>query len=305
MRLHRAILSEISRFLDGCSLTDPPSIGTAELTDENPTDLNETEYPQWLIDRERASQYITWKQEFLDLMRLHLFEKGTEADRGVVLQLGTTSYYHAWEVACKAVLGDLLGYRLQKLPQITLTDGWAEHKNATPLQIIPRPIWARTEGMSNAEDVDTLIPDTATFDDYDGRKLFRIYDAKHYLPNRHGKMVGQPGVESATKQFLYQSAYQSFIEDHGFDAVVGAFLAPTEGNGSELLASVSFLGVISVSSGGVTKSNNHIYMWALPAREVFDCHLMGRELDEDMLGAILTRWEHGGDASVQLFGEAL
>lgn len=118
-------------------------------------------------------------------------------------------------------------------------------------------------------------------------------------------MVGQPGVESATKQFLHQSAYQSFIEDHGFDAVASVFLVPTEGDGSELLASVSFLGVISVSSGGVTKSSNHIYMWALPAREVFDCHLMGRELDKDMLGAILTRWEHGGDASVQLSGEAL
>lgn len=289
MRLRRAILSEISRFLDGCGLTDLPSIGAAELTNENPTDLNETEHLQWLIDRERASQYVTWKQESLDLMRLHLFEEGAEADRGVVLQLGTTSYYHAWEVTCKAVLGDPLGYRLQKLPQITPTDGWAEHKNATLLQIIPRPIWARTEEMCNAEDVDILIPDTVTFDDYDGRKLFCIYDAKYYVPNRHGKMVGQPGVESATKQFLYQSAYQSFIEDHGFDAVVNAFLVPTEDNGSELLASMSFLGVISVPSGGVTKSSNHIYMWALPVHEVFDCHLMGRELDEDMLGAILTR----------------
>ena len=159
--------------------------------------------------------------------------------------------------------------------------------------------------MGNAEDVDTLIPDTVTFDDYDGRKLFCIYDAKYYVPKRHGEMVGQPDVESATKQFLYQSAYQSFIEDHGFDAVVSAFLVPTEDNGSELLASMSFLGVISVPSGGVTKSSNHIYMWALPIREVFDCHLRGRELDEDMLGAILTRWEHGGDASVQLSGEAL
>lgn len=59
MRLRRAMLSEISRFLDGCGLTDLPSIGAAELTDENPTDLNETEHLQWLIDRERASQYVT------------------------------------------------------------------------------------------------------------------------------------------------------------------------------------------------------------------------------------------------------
>ena len=119
MRLHRAILSESSRFLEGSGLSSLLSIGTAELTDENPTDIGETEYLQWLIDRERANQYVTWKQDVLDLMRSYLSERGADAERGRVLRLGTTSYYHAWEVACKTAFGDLLDYRLRELPNST------------------------------------------------------------------------------------------------------------------------------------------------------------------------------------------
>lgn len=289
MRLHRAILSETSRFLDRCGLTDLLSIGTAELTDESPTDLGETEYFQWLIDRERAGQYVTWKQDVLDLMRLYLTGEGAEADRGTVLRLGTTSYYHAWEIACKAAFGDLLGYKLRKLPYIELRNQWRSKRYDTLLQIIPRPIWTRPQGMGNAGDVDTLIPDTITFAEHSGRLLFCIYDAKYYVPSRHGKMVKQPGVESITKQFLYQSAYQRFVEDHVFDDVVNAFLVPTEGNVPEFMASVSFPDVMSGATCASPKFSDHIDMWALPAHEVFDCYLSGRELDESMAGAILSR----------------
>lgn len=288
MRLHRAILSEVSRFLDGCGLADLLTIGTAELTDEDPADLGEADYLLWLIDRERAGQYVTWKQELLDLMRLYISLEGADADRGAVLRLGTTSYYHAWEVACKAAFGDLLGYRLRKLPQITLADEWAAKKNDTLLQIIPRPIWTRPQGMGDAGDVDTLIPDTVTFAEYDGRNLFCIYDAKYYVPSRRGKMVKQPGVESVTKQFLYQSAYQRFVEDHGFDAVVNAFLVPTEDDKPEHLASVSFPEVMAGATGTSPKFSDRIDMWALPAHEVFDCYLRGHKLPSFKYGCILS-----------------
>ena len=296
--LVRGLLSEVSRFLEGRGLADLLTIGTAELTDENPADLGETGYLQWLIDRERAGQYVTWKQELLDLMRLYLSEEGADADRGAVLRLGTTSYYHAWEVACKAAFGDLLGHRLRKLPLITLADEWATNKNGTLLQIIPRPIWKRSQEMGNAGDVDTLIPDIVTFAEHGGRRLFCIYDAKYYVPSRRGKTVGQPGVESVTKQFLYQSGYQRFVEDHGFDAVVNAFLVPTEGDEPEYLASVSFPGVMSAATGASSKFSDRIDMWALTAREVFDCYLTGRRLDENMVGIVLTRQERDENNSM-------
>ena len=55
-RLHRSILNECSRFLAGCGLADLLSVGTVELTDENPLDLGDVDYLLWLIDRERAVQ---------------------------------------------------------------------------------------------------------------------------------------------------------------------------------------------------------------------------------------------------------
>ena len=286
MRLHRAILSECSKFLAESGLSVLLSIGTVELTDENPTDMGDPEYLRWLIDRERTGQFVTWKQDVLDLMRAYLSERGADANHGRVLRLGTTSYYHAWEVACKTAFGDLLGYRLRELP-IALVNKWRERKNETLLQIIPRPIWKRAQGMGDAGDVDTLIPDTITFAEVDGRSLFCIYDAKYYVPNERGKIKGQPGVESITKQFLYQSAYQGFVEDHGFDGVVNTFLVPTEDDEPRLLASVSFPGVMSGATGASEKFCDHIDMWALPAHEVFDCYLRGRELDSAVYESLL------------------
>lgn len=40
--------------------------------------------------------------------------------------------------------------------------------------------------------------------------------------------TGQPGIESVTKQYLYQLAYQKFITEHGFSVVKNCFLLPTE-----------------------------------------------------------------------------
>ena len=290
MQLHRAILSDCSRFLLDSGISDLLSINVAVLTDEGANDLGEPEYLLWLIDRERAGQYVTWKQDVLDLMRLYITGEGTEADKGAVLRLGTTSYYHAWEVACKAAFGDLLDYRLRKLPSFTLCKEWDGCRDMTLLQIIPRPIWERPKGLGDSGDVDTLIPDIVTFVDHDGRRLFCIYDAKYYVPSKNGKMTGQPGVESVTKQFLYQSAYQRFIDDHDFDGVVNAFLVPTEGDDPEPLASVTFSDVMAGATAMSPRFSDRIDMWALPAYEVFDCYLRGHELNraiyEPMLDGI-------------------
>ena len=119
----------------------------------------------------------------------------------------------------------------------------------------------------------------------DGRRVFCIYDAKYYMPSLSGKMQKQPGLESVTKQFLYQSAYRPFVEDHSFDAVVNAFLVPTCDDEPRKLARVSFPKVM----GEVEPPfSNYIVMWALPAREVFDAFLRGERIDD---GLLRTVWE--------------
>ena len=39
---------------------------------------------------------------------------------------------------------------------------------------------------------------------------------------------GQPGIESVTKQYLYQLAFMDFINEHSINNVTNCFLLPTE-----------------------------------------------------------------------------
>ena len=62
--------------------------------------------------------------------------------------------------------------------------------------------------------------------------MSRILSAspKYYTPKleQNQKPKYQPGIESVTKQYLYQLAYQPFIDAHGFTDVKNCFLMPTE-----------------------------------------------------------------------------
>lgn len=268
-RLHRAILTECSRFLTRSGIASLLGLSGIELTDETPEDFGDVGVLDSRLERERASQFVTWKQEVIDLMRLYLAGGGIASEFQQVLCMGTTAYYHAWELACKVAFGDLLDKKLKSLP-IELADGWRERSDETLLQIIPRPLWERPGG-GDCGDVNTLIPDTITFvHAADDSCLFCIYDAKYYVPSESGKMTGQPGVESVAKQFLYQSAYRRFVLDHGFDRVMNAFLVPSMEAEPRLFATVSFPGVIA---GETSPFSNYIGMIALPADKVFDAFL--------------------------------
>lgn len=109
--------------------------------------------------------------------------------------------------------------------------------------------------------------------------MFCIYDAKHYVPSTNGKMKHQPGLESVTKQFLYQSAYRRFIKAHKFDRVVNAFLVPGTVDEPKLIARVSFPDVIAEEE---EPFDNFIYMWMLPAHDVFKAYLDGKMLDNEI-----------------------
>ena len=62
------------------------------------------------------------------------------------------------------------------------------------------------------------------------------------------ELRGQPGIESITKQYLYQLAYQPFVEAHQFSTVRNCILMPTAGEeivdkGSVSLAMLHNLGL--------------------------------------------------------------
>ena len=288
-QLHRAVLTECSKQLFDAHVGDLLSLDEVELSDEEVDEFGDAETLEWRLERERGTQFVDWKIAVLDLLWRYLLNRESTAERDEIRALGTTSFFHLWEEACKTAFGDALSTKLGKL-DFPLRGEWIERKRDTLLGIIESPKWECRKGDDYAEcdPVATLIPDTVSFAvDEGGRRAFCIYDAKYYVPSVGSKMERQPGLESVTKQFLYQSAYKDFVLDHGFDYVVNAFLVPTAGDELRELARVSFPKVM----GEVEPPfSNYIHMWALPAGAVFDAYLRGERIDAGAMRAI---WESG------------
>lgn len=285
-RLHRAVLTECSAVLHECGVAEMLGLSEVWLSGEEIEDLGDEDALAWRIERERAVQFLTWKQDVLDAMALYLLKRETAVEHETVQSLGTNSFYHVWELACKTAFDDLLDKRLQKLP-ISLAGAWRERGTQTLKGIIPRPKWERSQdgGFAGCGEVATLVPDTVSFFDAGGAKVFCIYDAKYYVPSSSGRMEDQPGVESVTKQFLYQNAYRDFVLDHGFDSVVNVFLVPGDVDAPRKMARVSFSDVIPLPhvhkfAEKQSPFSKFVYMWMLPAEDVFEAYLHGLMLGD-------------------------
>lgn len=88
--------------------------------------------------------------------------------------------------------------------------------------------------------------------------------------------INGSGIESITKQYLYQLAYQKFITGHAFEGVENCFLMPTEGKniihkGEASMQMLSALGL------------QNIKVRFLPAEKVFEHYLSGRKMEISML----------------------
>ncbi len=283
-RLHRAVLSQCFQLIDECGISEMLGISTFCLSDEEINELGDNEELLLRIERERSVQFVTWKQNVLDVMSLYLSNHNFSVEYEEVQSLGTSHFYHIWEDVCKVAFGDLLDKKLKQLP-LSLADNWIERSDKTLLNIIPRPKWERINDSvcTACAEVDTLIPDAISFFDNHGVKTFCIYDAKYYVPSESGKMVGQPGVESVVKQFLYQSAYRDFVLDHGFQMTVNAFLIPGNIDRPYKMARVSFPGVFA---NEMAPFSNYVDMWILPAEHLYKAYLNSKKLDTATLSLI-------------------
>ena len=286
-RLHRAILTECSAELSDVGLTDLLSLEEIQLSDESVDDFGDLETLEWRLERERNVQFIDWKISILDLLAKYLRQRSINTENNEIKVFGTTSFYHLWEDACKVAFGDKLHTRLNRLG-LDLDNKWKNRAHEELIKIIPHPLWerCRNNGYDNPAPTDTLIPDTITFtrNDNDGHSTFCIYDAKYYVPSMTGKMRQQPGVESVTKQFLYQSAYRGFVKDHKFDSVYNAFLVPASSDTFFKIARVSFAKVMGWFE---PPFNNYIDMWALPAYKVFNSYLRNEKFSDAEIKEII------------------
>ena len=268
-RLHECILTKASEELKDAELLDLFEITGVDLTDEKLDDFGEVEYILYRIEKELNTQFNTRKQLLLKTIYAYIAHSGSLYDTDCLSLFGTNSFNLVWEGICADIMDNQLEVRLGAL-QLPMPLKPEYDRKQKLIDLIEKPMWSVT-GKTAA---DTLIPDLISISD----DQFIIFDAKYYNAQLEPGTApkGQPGIESVTKQYLYQLAYQKFISDHGFSVVKNCFLMPTENKEIEDHGEAS---MEMLSSLGL----QNIKVRFLPADMVYDYYLSGKKMDIGLL----------------------
>ncbi len=268
-RLHECILTKASKEMKDADLLDLFEITEIDLTDEELDEFGDKEYILYRIENELSTQFNTRKQLVLKTIYAYIDHSGNLYDTDCLSMFGTNSFNLVWESICADIMDNQLDKQLGTLSlPIPLKPEYDRSKKL--IDLIEKPLWSATGKTAN----DTLIPDLITI----AADQFIIFDAKYYnarlISGQSPK--GQPGIESVTKQYLYQLAYQKFINDHGFKEVKNCFLMPTENTDVELKGEAS---MEMLSNLGL----QNIKVRFIPATMAYDHYLSGRKMDVSVL----------------------
>jgi hypothetical protein len=221
-RLHECILTKASREMKNADLLDLFEITEIELTDEEFEDFGDKEYILYRIEKELNNQFNTRKQLVLKTIYAYIDNTNNLNETDCVSMFGTNSFNLVWEKVCADILDNKLKCPLKDLHLPSGNVNTSFNTNDLLIDLIEKPYWS----ITGKESADTLIPDLIAING----SQFLIFDAKYYTPKLEPKQKPeqQPGIESITKQYLYQLAYKDFIKAHEFTDIKNCFLMPTE-----------------------------------------------------------------------------
>ena len=268
-RLHECILTLISKELMEADLLSLFELTPIELTDECLTEFGDREYILYRLENELNIQFNTRKQLVLKGIYSYIKHGGQLDYRDGFSFFGTNSFNLVWECVCSEILNNQLNMTLGQL-RLPITLNKEYNLQTKLINLIEKPFWS----IINEEAKDTFTPDLITI----CNNQFYIFDAKYYTPNfKPGELPkGQPGIESISKQYLYQLAYKKFIDAHGFEGVKNCFLLPTEED------TIIDLGEVSMKMFSNLGLEN-IKVRCIPANIAYDYYLLGKKLDINML----------------------
>ncbi len=232
-RLHECILSRCTDELKDADLLDLFDIMGVEISDEQIEDFGDKEYILDRISKELNVQFNTRKQLLLKTLYAYIANSNTLDDLNCFSMFGTNSFNLVWEDVCSEVLDNQLQKPIGGLQlPIPLAKKYHNFRHTKLIDLIDRPQWSgiAPNGKTFTKQAeDTLIPDLISIVNIDGEYQFIIFDAKYYniQLEYNQKLCGQPGIESITKQYLYQLAYKEFIEAHNINTIKNCFLMPT------------------------------------------------------------------------------
>lgn len=274
-KLHQAVLTECSRRLEKAQLLELFQMEPLNLTEDSIDNCGNEDFLVSRILSELDVQFNTRKQILLKTMYAFITEKEKVFESGLGISLfGTTAFNMVWEKACAQIFNNRLQSKLDALGVIPESLTGYDLKDRL-IDIIEKPRWFAAEDNYFLTAQDTLIPDLVTIQD----GTFVILDAKYYnlQMERNKSLRGQPGIESVTKQYLYQLAYQDFASECGVSKFRNCFLFPTE------LNHVINKGYVEMKI--LNKLNlENIEVILLPAEKVFSLYLENKHMPIKELG---------------------
>lgn len=285
-RLHECILTKCSKSLgpEQADLLELFEIIEVNLSDEEIDDFGENDYILERIQKELNIQFNTRKQRLLKTLYAYIAHSSSLSDIDCFSMFGTNSFNLVWEKVCAEVMDN----QLQKpLGAIELPSALSElyDRDNKLIDLIEHPTWYGKKTESEYFDIqasDTLTPDLVSIVNNDGEWAFIIFDAKYYnIQLEDGKKLrDQPGIESITKQYLYQLAYMDFIKKHKFSKIRNCFLMPT--SGSKIIDK----GYVELKMLRCLEDLNleNIQIRLLPANEMYDHYIKNEKLDISRLG---------------------
>lgn len=290
-QLHKCIITQCSIKLE--------QIGLLNIFDLTPVNISDKSLNSFFsqdilkrIEQELKIEFNTHKQKLLRYMYAFLKKEdlmGTEENLSLY---GTNSFNQVWEKVCQYVLGNVLDKEIEELQDLLPNkfNDYKKYEDKTLIDIIDKPEWTIKERKLNIADEEnynnnikknTLRPDLVVI--YE--KSFIVLDAKYYVYKINGnKLSKQPGIESITKQYLYELAYKDFIENVGFENSKNGFLFPSHKD-SKYAENVGFVKLNFLSE--LVKENNKtfndeedILLIKLPASMMYERYLNNNPLTD-------------------------
>ena len=214
--LHEYVITTCSKRLEEAGLLELFDLTPIELSDKSQEDFGVDEFILNKLSKELNMEFNSHKRKLLRSMHTFIEEKNSFSNRNFLTVYGTSTYNVIWEEMCSKVFENKLNSTLKEL-------NIGDFSNTKLSEIIEKPKWV-IKGIYEPKETKPLKPDLIAFYGFS----FIILDAKYYnLDFDDDNLTGQPGLESITKQYLYQLAFKKFIEDNYFKYVKNAFLFPT------------------------------------------------------------------------------
>ena len=208
-RLHRFVLSVCTKELSKKKILWLFDLTPAEETSENIDDFGDVDYICYRIEQELNVQFNTRKKLLLKTMYAFIKNESSLQSEEHFSMFGTNAFHVVWEAVCKKVLSD----RLEEKANNALSISDSDFENKKLKEIIEKPSWNQKEAQDTSTKKATFIPDVVSVEQIGQEKYFAIFDAKYYrVTFKNGEINGQPGIESVSKQFLYEMAYRRYLQ---------------------------------------------------------------------------------------------